>query len=364
MRHPLGSLLRRPAVGAVSLAALFATCGAAAAPPSPEAESIAFTQRYRVLQHGGVVRAANSALTCRAGGSAKTSCPAARSGGAAANGDFDMTYTDVDRDPRTDNSSSAEVRLPAGAKVTYARLYWGGNLRAGERKPAGDSRRVLFQEPGGSHREVLADSLVGHRVAGGADAYQASADVTRLVRASGGGSYTVAQIDVAKGRSAAGACGGWTLVAAYEKRAEPLRRIALWDGFESFSEGHRGHTVRLGGMPVAAGATGRVGMVAYNGDRGVTGDSLSVSSGRRARPVALRNTANPADDVLNSSISEPGRAQPRRVPAYANTLGYDSDVFTLGRGTRQRGPGLDLRMISRRDTAWIGVLFAAVDAGP
>ncbi|MFE5025538.1 hypothetical protein ACFRAO_19945 [Streptomyces sp. NPDC056656] len=156
MRHHLGSLLRRTAVGVISLASISATRGAAAAAPAREAESIAFTQRYRALQHGGVVRAANAAISCRtAAAGAKVSCPAARSGRAAANGDFDM-----------------------------------------------------------------------------------------------------------------------------------------------------------------------------------------------------------------SSISEPGRAQPRRVPAYANTLGYDSDVFALGRSIGQRGPGLDLRLASRRDTAWIGVLLAAVDARP
>ncbi|MFF1687076.1 MULTISPECIES: DUF3344 domain-containing protein [unclassified Streptomyces] len=377
MRHHLGSLMRRTAVGVLSLSAVSvlsavsavsATGGAAAAPHAREAReagTIAFTQRYRALQHGGVVRAANAAISCRpAATAAEVSCPAARSGKAAANGDFDMTYTDVDRDPNTYNSSSAEVRLPVGARVTYARLYWGGNLRVGEWKSAKGSDRVLLRESGGKYKAVLADTLVGRRAGGGADAYQASADVTRLVRASGGGSYTVGQLNVAKGRSAAGAWGGWTLVVAYEKASEPLRRIALWDGFDSFDARHRARTVHLAGLRVAAGAAGRVGMVAYNGDRGVTGDALSVSSALRVRPVPLGNAANPADDVLNSSISEPGRAQPRRVPAYANTLGYDSDVFALGRGIGQRGPGLDLRMTSRRDTAWIGVLFAAVDAKP
>ncbi|MFD7179266.1 hypothetical protein ACFV90_04485 [Streptomyces sp. NPDC059904] len=58
------------------------------------------------------------------------------------------------------------------------------------------------------------------------------------------------------------------------------------------------------------GANGRVGMVAYNGDRSVGSDASRVSPGRPARPVALGNAADSADDVLSSSISEPGRAQP------------------------------------------------------
>ncbi|MFC9533253.1 hypothetical protein [Streptomyces sp. NPDC056975] len=124
------------------------------------------------------------------------------------------------------------------------------------------------------------------------------------------------------------------------------------------------HSATCGAAARPGGANGRVGLVAYRGDRGVKGDAPSVAPGCRARPVALGNSATPADDVLNSSISEPGRAQPRRVPAYATTLGYDPDVFALGRSVRQRGPGPGLRTTSRRDTAWIGVLFAAVDARP
>jgi hypothetical protein len=85
---------------------------------------------------------------------------------------------------------------------------------------------------------------------------------------------------------------------------------------------------------------------------------------RALRHGGAVRAANPADGVLNSSIIEPGRAQSRRVPAYANTLGYDSDVLALGRSIRQRGAGPDLRMTSRRDAAWTGVLFAAVDARP
>ena len=117
--------------------------------------------------------------------------------------------------------------------MTYARLYWGGNLRVGEQKPPKDNGRVLIAEPGGAYKEVLADTVVGHRAAHGADAFQASADVTQLVRDSGQGLYTVAQVNVAKGRSAAGAWGGWTLVVAYENPAEPLRDLSVWDGFDA-----------------------------------------------------------------------------------------------------------------------------------
>ncbi|MES5820997.1 DUF3344 domain-containing protein [Streptomyces sp. RG80] len=353
--------LRRAAVGALALAAIWVPGGAlAAAPPSPEVQQLPFTERFRALQHGGIVRAANTAISCRSS-AAQPSCPSVRDGGTAANGDFDMFYVDVDSDPNTYNSSRAEVRLPEGSRATYARLYWGGNLRVGEQKPPKDNGRVLIAEPGGQYKEVLADTLVGHRVARGADAFQASADVTKLVRESGSGLYTVAQVNVAMGRSKAGSWGGWTLVVAYERAAEPLRHLALWDGFDTLGTAHE---VALRKLGFPKGASGRAGLVAYDGDRGRTGDSLTLSAGGAGRraSVALTDAANPRTDVLNSTISEPGSAPSRRVPSYANTLGYDSDVFDLGKALRAGGDQLAFRLVSQRDAAWAGALFVAVDA--
>ena len=211
MRNSLFPPLRRASVAALALAGICAPGALAAAPAAPkssEAGRVPFAERYHALQHGGFVRAANSSISCLA--TAAASCPAAREGHGGTNGQYDMKYIDVDKDPNTYNSSRAEVRLPKGSRVTYARLYWGGNLRVGEQKPWKDNGRVLIAEPGGEYKQVLADTVVGHRVANGADAFQASADVTKLVRDSNPGLYTVAQVNVAMGRSTAGAWGGWT----------------------------------------------------------------------------------------------------------------------------------------------------------
>ncbi|WP_215455544.1 DUF3344 domain-containing protein [Streptomyces sp. ATCC 21386] len=376
--HP-GPSLRRAWVGCCALMVLLgpgAPATAAPTAPSPEAERLAFVQRYRASQHGGIVRAANSSITCRTSNTSTTpttpttpSCADARGGRTAANDDFDMFYIDVDRDPNTYNSSRGEVRLPPGARVSYARLYWGGNLRVGEQKPPKDNGRVLIAEPGGAYKEVLADSVVGHRVTRDADAFQASADVTELVRSSGSGLYTVAQVNVAMGRSAAGAWGGWTLMVAYENPAEPLRHLAMWDGFDTLSTGldtlltGGGQRIRLTGAALPERARGTVGLVAYDGDRGSPGDSLTVSTGR-GPAVVLGDAANPRDDVLNSTISQPGSVVAGRTPAYTNTLGYDSDVLELDDEIGRGGDQLAFRLVSQRDAAWVGALFVAVDAKP
>ncbi|WTK80667.1 DUF3344 domain-containing protein [Streptomyces sp. NBC_01511] len=336
--------------------------------PAKEATRIPFGERYHAVQHGGIVRAANSAITCRTSGEFTTvtpadasACVAARDSATAANEQYDMFYTDLDKDPNTYNSTRSELRVPVGATVGYARLYWGGNLRVGEQKPPRDNGRVLIAEPGGAYKEVLSDTLIGHRTAGGADAYQASADVTPLVRSAGSGVYTVAQINVAMGRTAAGAWGGWTLAVAYERAEDPLRHLAIWDGFEALDARRQELRVGLGKLGTPAGGTGAIGVVSYDGDPGTAGDSLTVGTGR-GKASSIGDSANPAGNVMNSSIADIGSTQIKRQPAYKNNLGYDSDLFDLREALVAGGDTMHVSFRTGRDSVWLGALYVAVDA--
>ncbi|MFF9195191.1 DUF3344 domain-containing protein [Streptomyces sp. NPDC014779] len=361
MRNSAVHAVRRGLVCAFSCAALSAALPAASAAPVPaapraeESARLPFKPRYEAVQHGGVVRAANSSATGAAG--TETS-----------NDGASLAYVDVDADPNTYNSSSAELRVPAGARVSWARLYWGGNLLAGEQKPPADNGRVLIAEPGGQYKALLADTTIGHRTADGADAFQASADVTELVRSARSGLWTVAQVNVAMGRSAVGGWGGWTLVAAYEKADEPLRRLAVWDGFEALGPRNQELTVplALGAHRIPGGADGRVGIVGYDGDRGTSGDHLAVETGR-AKSVTrsvVSDSANSADDVMNSSITDSGTSRMERLPAHQNTLGYDSDVFDLRGALRHGADRFHIRLGSRKDAVWLGALFLQADLEP
>ncbi|UGY90540.1 DUF3344 domain-containing protein [Streptomyces gobiensis] len=357
MRMPMG-LAGRGVLCALTSLALALPSAVAAPQQSPR---VPFGQRYGAVQHGGIVRAANSSITCRSVvGKGASSCEAARRG-AGVNGAYEMSYVDVDNDPNTYNSSRARLRVPSGSRVSYARLYWGGNLRVGEQKPPEDNGRVLIAEPGGDYKEVLADSLIGHRTTRHTDGFQASADVTGLVRHSGSGYYTVAQVNVAMGKSKAGAWGGWTLVVAYENQREPLRHLAIWDGFESLTTGRKSFSIDLGGMSIPPKASGSVGVVAYNGDRGTGNDVLTVNAdGRKA--VRLRDAANPVNDVMNSTIADHGRNATGRQPAYENTLGYDSDVFDIKPALKAGGSRLHFRFGTRDEGYQTGALFVQADA--
>ncbi|WP_424213273.1 DUF3344 domain-containing protein [Streptomyces sp. BI20] len=353
-------------LGLLSSLALSPSVPAAARAVSPVGEKadIPLTRRYQAVRHGGLVRASNSAISCRAGVApvrpGAPSCAAARAGAQAANGSYEMFYSDLDDNPDTYNTTRAELRIPAGAKVEYARLYWGGNLRVGEQKPPADNGRVLIAEPGGAYREVLADTLIGHRTDSGRDAYQASADVTPLVRSAGSGLWTVSQLNVAMGNTPVGAWGGWTLVVAYDHPREPLRRVSLWDGFGP--AGELG-PLRLDGLGAPPGAAGRVGLVAYDGDPGVRGDSLTVTADRGASR-RLGDAVNPPDDVLNSTISEFGRHSTGRQPEYQNTLGYDADLLDLGPALTRGADTLEFRLDGANASPLLGVLFTQTDVRP
>ncbi|MEU9303106.1 DUF3344 domain-containing protein [Streptomyces sp. NPDC048269] len=332
------------------------------APAPKELARVPFTQRYQAVQHGGLVRASNSGISCRREESPQAEpCADVKRGAAGVNSDFEMFYSEVDTDPDTYNSTRAELKVPQGAKVSYARLYWGGNLRVGEQKPPEDNGRVLVAEPGGAYKEVVADTVMGHRSDAGSDAYQASADVTPLVRKGGAGMWTVAQLNIAMGHSEVGAWGGWTLVVAYEHPQEPVRRISLWDGFEGLAARAGEGLVELDGLDAPAGSVGKVGLVAYDGDRGVLGDSLTVTadSGRR---VALSDAENPFNDVMNSTITEFGRQAFVRQPDYVNNLGYDADVFDLSPVLSGGARSLSFKFTGESQGHFLGVLFVQTDA--
>ncbi|WP_251073079.1 DUF3344 domain-containing protein [Streptomyces sp. ISL-43] len=360
-RRILGTL------GLLSCLALSANVPVAgAAPPAgKEAPRVPFTQRYQAVQHGGLVRASNSSIGCRKEESSQAEpCAAVNKGAAGANSDYEMFYDEVDKDPDTYNSTRAELKVPQAAKVSYARLYWGGNLRVGEQKPPEDNGRVLVAEPGGAYKEVLADTVIGHRSDAAGDAYQASADVTPLVRKGGAGMWTVAQLNIAMGHSDMGAWGGWTLVVAYEHPQEPVRRVSIWDGFEGLAEGAgeaAGETVEITGLDAGPGASGRAGFVAYDGDRGTLGDSLTVTadSGRR---ISLSDGENPFNDVMNSTITEFGHHSFVRQPEHLNNLGYDADVFDLSPALSGGARSLTFGFTGESQGQFLGVLFVQTDA--
>ena len=293
-----------------------------------------FAPRFSTNVNGQITAAANTLMQCptdTVDAGLNTQCNQARAGtNARNNNSLDMRMLDVDSDPSTFNSSSADLVLPSGYEVLFAGLYWTADTSRGDvikgtngfvgvptaAPNAAAIGQVLFTVPGASTSTAVTASTIDQATT---KEYGAFADVTSLVRAAGPGSYRVANVQAGTGgnRSA-----GWTLVVAYADADEPLRNLAVSDGFLKVA-GQALVEIPLTGFktPSSGAVKTEVGVVAYEGDAGVTGDYLTLNDQR------LVDAVHPDNNTENSTIANLGSLVTTKSPDWKNQLGYDSSFF-------------------------------------
>ena len=279
----------------------------------------AFSARFSANDTGNITIAANTLLTCPA---ADAACAGAQAGGATNNNQYTMTYVDVDANPTTFDSSTADLSLPAGSTVLFAGLYWGADTSAGAAggaaAPAAASRgSVLMAPPGAGYATVTASTLDGSTAA--PTRYQGFADVTAAVQAGGAGTYTVANVQAGTGQDR---YAGWGLVVAYHDPTQPPRNLTVFDGLGTVSGATPTLDIPVSGFvtPSSGPVNTSLGFIAWEGDRGSTGDSAVLNS------TTLSDATNPANNFFNSSISAFGSNVTTKNPNYVNQLGYDADI--------------------------------------
>lgn len=353
------SVLTRRVTAAVTVAVAVATvlavgpavAGAQPAPPdgAPDASVVAAAAPVEVpfapvlerVVAGDLVMAANSNVLAAGGWR--------RPGSAQADVDGDQSRLCIGRTyvpaACADNSSSASLDIPPGARVVAARLYVDTSVTA-----AVGPLRVRLDGPaeGYDYTELGAATpgiLKLYEASGGGRAStivrQAVWDVTDYVGAAGPGSYTVA--DIVHERSGAWLpYASWAIVAAYEldpstevrltdlppetqARFAP-RALSWFDGFLVRSEGSI--DVQVGGYQVTAGApvfAKTFHIVAHAQARaadnilfagGPLGNNHTPGNG--APPVGVVVGADPAcnstTDVFNDSICVLGTAVAAKSP--------------------------------------------------
>ena len=248
----------------------------------------------------------NSLLSC--GGNSQT-CPDAQSGRRAAdNGDYHMTRYTAPQAPAgvPYGSAVSGATVPVRGKVLWAGLYWSGTgPRPNEpvarlRAPAADA-----------FTPVTATRVDTAKGADFGDVYQASAEVTSLVRGSRGGTWWVA-VAGEDFKGGFNAYAGWALIIVVEQGG-PQRTVAVFDGFTPLARGGGSYTSPLWGVPGEA----SVGLVAWEGDRVLAGDRLSIGG------------AEVGGDNVAASRSD-------GTPAGWHTLGTDARVLPA----RPRSPTL------------------------
>jgi hypothetical protein len=319
--------MRRAAYVGLALVAAAATICCVGVPSAGAVVEVPFATQFASNGRGDLTIAANTLETCP---EAAPNCTAARAGtatgGSLNNNGYAMERVDVDGDPGTFDSSTATLALPPGATVTFAGLYYGGRLSKGggagaEAAPEPTARGTLLLRTPGS----IAYTPLGAAVtdsAGIAAAYTGFVDVTARVAAAGAGEYTVADVQAGTGEDR---YAGWSLIVAYSDPSASPRSIRVFGGLASIVQKSPPEPLQIPitGLetPPAGTVSADVALVAYEGDRGSAGDSLSLA-GRD-----LADAANPANNVFNSSISVGGTDVATKNPNYVDQLGFDADLI-------------------------------------
>jgi hypothetical protein len=319
---------------------------------------ITFARRWTADLHGGLARIGNSAVTCdekrdqyRIEDAAPCGSARKAEGRNTYNNDYQMTGR---------QRTSATLTLPTGSRIVHARLYWGGtngmDTPNGPKTLTGDKiTRVGLKAPDGRSTRVAADAPVGRSRGEVEYAYQTSADVTAVVAAAGAGAYTLTDLGVV---ATPYSYGGWTLVVAYQNAAAPRRRLTLYDGYRSVLPGAP-VAFTLDGVKQQASdwPRGRLGYVAYDGDRTLTGDQGWVRA-PHAVPLGLEDAASPYDDIMNSTAD----GFPRD-PADRNTFGWDADEFDVSDALwpGDSSLGVNFSTTEDGDGFQIGVVYTQVD---
>jgi hypothetical protein len=283
-----------------------------------------FSARFAGVIRGDVTTVGNTLSTCPSGATTGGStCEQARARAASVttgqdNNDWSMVAVDADNDPSTANSSAAQLTT-SGADVVSASLYWsaGQVAGAGGSPATGAIGSALLATPAttgagvptsASYVGVTADQIdqVG-------STYQAHADVTDLVRAGGAGRYWLGGVAAATGNNTES---GWTLTVVYRQSGAAPRTILIFDGLVQVASGSE--TLDASGFRVSAGNSAQLGIVGYEGDWGLSTDSVTCGTS-----APLADATREPDNFFNSSITRAGAIDASGLPSQPNTFGLD-----------------------------------------
>ncbi|NCX99225.1 MAG: DUF11 domain-containing protein, partial [Planctomycetia bacterium] len=324
-----------------------------------------FDVRFSTNDTGDVTFAANTIMTAPGDSPraqlARAGIPDPILGDQILNNDFwDMAYVDIDGDPTTFNSSAADLVLPVDAEVLFAGLYWGGRARG--QTQFDNFGNVKFRGPDDGAYRNLSTTIISSTTQGapsGARNYQSFIDVTDIVKAQGGGTYTTANVQAfadAKNYSA-----GWSLVVAFREPGAAARNLTVFDGFAFVTTSDPDVTINISGFqaPPAGPVTGTLGFIAYEGDLGITGDRAFFNGGLGEQQ--LSNATNPPNNFFNSSISDLGLTVTTKNPNYVNQLGFGADLLAADGLIANSATAGTVRLTTTQDFYYPGVITSAID---
>lgn len=318
-----------------------------------------FTIRYQVNQKGGLVMMANTSVGCNC--TANNEVPP---GGTGDNNNYTMSFVDVDNNASTYMSSSDQLNLPSCSEVTWAGLYWTGQLNTTPSSTPNFSSRnqVKLSIDGGTYLNLTADELFDNTV--GKTAYFCFKDITSLVQANTiNSSYRVGNVVTQTGTNT---FGGWTIVVVYNNVYQPMKNLTVFNGLANVSTGASGTvTIPLSGFltPPTGPVNFELGVIAHDGDRAQSGDQLSFNG--TGSYVNISDALHSVNNSFNSTISNNSVLTPLRNPSYNNNLGHDANIYVPDNSTfnylGNAASTASIRLSTQSETVLTSVISSAVD---
>lgn len=281
-----------------------------------------FKIRKTVTQKGGIIYLSNTSSKATPDNIVQNEMPPS---GTGYDNNFTNTYVDIDGDASTFMSSSDQLNLPNCSEITWAGLYWGADCSVGDENYA-TRDQVKLKVNNGSYINLTADYKYDNTT--GFKTYHCFKDVTSILKANGlNDRYTIA--NVATDIGGKNLFGGWSIVVIYKNSTQTMRNLTVFDGLASVTAGtYSTVDIPISGFqtPLAGPVTFELGLIAYDGDRSLTGDQLLFKGASSF--INISDALHATNDVFNSTLSRKGVLTPLRNPSYNNTLGYDANIFS------------------------------------
>ncbi|MEO8901605.1 MAG: isopeptide-forming domain-containing fimbrial protein [Polyangiaceae bacterium] len=349
------------------LAALGSVCSAATAHAAP-------VLRTQVTQHGDFVMIGNAGgFECGPGTPAPVVgapvCPLTNINDSSpdifwrsqdptetsARADITVTATGA----LTGSRTTALLALPANAVITYARVYWA----AYQVNAVPVDTTLTVERPQGTLNQVVtADASVSVPRGMNNYWYQSTADVTTLVKSAGPGLFRVSDIGSIEllGLNNDDPINAWSMVVFYSLPTDPPRNLALFDGLDLVLPNTTVNATLSGFLVPNAGFDGKLGVIAYEGENSLAGDSLSFNG------TVLSDAVNPAMNFFNSSRSKFGTAVsvagdlPQLSGAAASMSGYDLDIVNVKPLLHANDSSATIAASSTGDTYLLGAFVTSI----
>ncbi|MCR9183294.1 MAG: hypothetical protein NXH73_10240, partial [Flavobacteriaceae bacterium] len=195
-----------------------------------------------------------------------------------------------------------------------------------------DKRKVKFKGPNSANYTTITANPNDIYYPTNSDGFMYSgyADVTSYVQQNGLGEYFVADIALVEGNGGGtGYYGGWGLVVVYENDLMNYRDVTVFDG-HSYVAGSitADFEIPVSGFNTAlAGPINmKLGMMAGEGDRGISGDFFQIRNANNTSWETLNHGGNSSNNFFNSSIFTGGNT---RNPNLLNNTGMDVSMFDV-----------------------------------